>query len=126
MLSNSLSASDGQPPESPPRSAATAQPIPGELADAPQADVRVDKLQPGSPCAQNSTRAQLLAGLASPEEIAAALGVSVFTVRYRLELPFIRVGSKRLYDIAKCRAALLGCLGRRHQTPRRGRPRKTI
>ena len=74
----------------------------------------------------NSTaiRGELLAGLATDDEIAAALNVSVRTV-YRLALPFTKVGARRYYDVAKCREALLSRQTGTRSAPRgKGRPRK--
>ena len=87
--------------------------------------IKFDKV-PAKTDPDNSVRAELLGGLASDRDISDALGLSLFTVRYRLQLPCIRVGVKRFYDIGKCRALLLAQHEAKHQTPRPGRPRKVI
>lgn len=70
-------------------------------------------------------RARLLEGLATDVELAEALGVSVRTV-YRLELPYVKVANRRLYDVAKAREKLMRNRGGELPPPRpRGRPRKT-
>ena len=51
-------------------------------------------------------RNALLQGFAPEGHIAAALGVSMRTVQ-RLDLPFVRIGIRRYYDLAKSREKLL-------------------
>src|SRR4051794_8555681 len=50
-------------------------------------------------------RGELLQGWAFPEEIAPAIGRSVRTVE-RLNLPFKRLGARRIHRIADARAAI--------------------
>jgi len=58
-------------------------------------------------------------------ELAADLGVSVHSVRYRMTwLPHMRVGSKRFYDPVACRAAIIARSQKNEEPRRPGRPRK--
>jgi hypothetical protein len=54
----------------------------------------------------NRLRDELLEGWAFPEEIAEAIGRSVRTVE-RMNLPFKRLGARRIHRIADARAVLL-------------------
>jgi hypothetical protein len=67
---------------------------------------------------------RLLEGLATESEIAQELGTSTRTVQ-RLNLPFLKLGARRYYDIEKCRAAILARMQGIREAPKRGRPRRT-
>jgi hypothetical protein len=70
-----------------------------------------------------AVRAKLLEDLATIPVIAAAFDRSTRTIM-RLNLPTVFVGRTPYIRISAAREALLATAQTRHQTPRRGRPRK--
>jgi hypothetical protein len=70
-------------------------------------------------------RPRLLDGLLTGEQLEAETGWGCRTIRRReLEgLPVVKIGATKLYPAEKVREWILSRM-RRHEAPRRGRPRK--
>lgn len=68
-------------------------------------------------------RGKVLAGLATIDALAAAFQRSTRTIR-RLELPYVKIGRTRLYDLEACRAAIMTAAIERTPPRPRGRPPK--
>ena len=72
-----------------------------------------------------SVRQRLLEGMTTDEGLAEALGCSVRTV-YRLDLPYVKVGARRFYNVDACRVELISRQsGTRKAARSKGRPRKS-
>jgi excisionase family DNA binding protein len=75
-------------------------------------------------------RATLMADLATPAEIAKALGYSQRTIFRMIGdglLPIVRVGAKKFVVISTARAMMMAtAAATRHQSVHRGRPRKKV